>query len=181
MAGAYMKKPASVDASMGSEALLVAAIDGDRALFDAYVRHYEAATEPTSRMSYLSARGAFSDPTLLKAALDYALTDKVRPNDLFALMWQIRSTEVGANVEFSWLQTNYASVASKVPPIRLLYLPLFVGGCSMERLGAARAFFSQPEHQVDGTQAYLRKVAEEVTDCVNLRKREGASVEAFLQ
>lgn len=42
-------------------------------------------------------------------------------------------------------------------------------------------FFSQPEHEVDGTQASLRKVAEGVTDCVNLSNRERASVEAYLR
>jgi alanyl aminopeptidase len=90
-------------------------------------------------------------------------------------------TEAGADLAFGWLRANYASVASRLRPSWLSYLPYFAGGCSIERLEAAKAFFSQPEHEVDGTQANLRKVAEEVSDCVNLRKREGASVETFLQ
>jgi len=88
---------------------------------------------------------------------------------------------VPADVAFSWLQANHDAVASRLPPVRVPSLPYYAGGCSIERLEAARVFFSQPEHQVNGTQANLRKVTDAVTDCVNLRKREGASVEASLQ
>lgn len=181
LANAYMKEPASVDPSMASVALVVAAIDGDRELFDAYVSHYEALTEPTNRMRYLVALGAFSDPKLQQAALDYTLTDNVRPTDLFRPMTQMGRTEDGADIIFGWLIANYDSVGSRLPPTWLANLPYTADGCSIERLEAANAFFSQPEHQVDGTHANLRKVAEEVTDCVNLRMREGASVEAYLQ
>jgi alanyl aminopeptidase len=118
---------------------------------------------------------------LQEAALDYALTDNVRPTDFFRPMASMRGTVDGADLAFDWLIANYASVVSKIPPTWLSSLPSYAGGCSMERLEKARGFFSQPEHEVDGTQASLRKVAEAVTDCVNLRKREGASVEAYLQ
>jgi alanyl aminopeptidase len=181
LAGNYMENPASVEASMAGVALIVAAIDGDRELFEAYVNHYESATEPTVRLSYLRALGAFSDPKLRQAALDYALTDKVRPTDLFEPMDQMIWIDADTDVAFSWLQANYDSLASKTPTWWLPYLPNLAIGCSAERLETARAFFSQPENQVDGTQANLRKVAEAVIDCVNLRKREGASVAAFLK
>ena len=181
LAGAFMKDPASVDVSLAGVALVVAAKDGDRELFDAYVRHYEAATEPTRRRLYLVALGAFTDPKLQQTALDYSLTDKVRPTDFFRPMDEMLWTEAGADLAFSWLLENYAAVASRLPPAWLSSLPYLAEGCSIERLEAARSFFSQPEHEVDGMQATLHKVADAVTDCVNLRKREGASVEAFLQ
>jgi len=181
LVGAFMKDPSSVDVSLAGVALVVAAKDGNRELFDAYVSHYEAATDPTRRRLYLVALGAFTDPKLQQSALDYTLTDKVRPTDFYRPFDQMVFTEAGTDVAFSWMQANYDSVASKIPLSWLSNLPYLADGCSIERLETARAFFSQPEHQVDGTQANLRKVADAVTDCVNLRKREGASVEAFLQ
>ena len=111
----------------------------------------------------------------------WRLESKVQPTDFFRPMASMRGTVDGADLAFDWLIANYDSVASKIPPTWLSSLPSYAGGCSMERLEKARGFFSQPEHEVDGTQASLRKVAEAVTDCVNLRKREGASVEAYLQ
>jgi alanyl aminopeptidase len=181
VAGAFMKDPSSVDASLAGVALMVAAKDGDRELFDAYIRHYEAATEPTRKRLFLGALGAFENPKLQRSALDYSLTDKVRPTDFFVPFDNMMWTEAGADLAFTWLQGNFAAVASRLPPSWLAYLPYVAEGCSIERLEVARGFFSQSEHQVDGTQANLRKVADLVTDCVNLRKREGASVAAFLQ
>jgi alanyl aminopeptidase len=181
LAGAYIRAPATVDASIAGVALAVAAIDGDRELFEAYVNRYESLTDPTSRTRYLAALGAFSDPSLQRAALDYALSDKVRPMDLFDPMNQLRRTEAGTDVAFAWLRANYDAVASRLPPIWLSYMPYAAAGCSVERLEAANSFFSQPEHEVDGTQENLRKVAQAVMDCVTLRTREEVSVKAYLQ
>jgi len=44
-----------------------------------------------------------------------------------------------------------------------------------------KAFFSEPAHHVDGTDRQLGKVETAVNDCVSLREREGAKVEAFLR
>ncbi len=42
------------------------------------------------------------------------------------------------------------------------------------------SFFAMPEHSVPGTQQQLAKVADQVTDCVSLREREGAAVAKYL-
>ena len=59
-------------------------------------------------------------------------------------------------------------------------MPYFAGGCSAERLAAARQFFAEPGHSVDGTDNHLAKVSDQVMDCVNLREREGAAVADYL-
>jgi hypothetical protein len=55
------------------------------------------------------------------------------------------------------------------------------GGCSLERLEAARTFFTDPARKVDGTEAQLQKLTDRVNDCVNLRQREGAAVAGYLE
>jgi len=62
-----------------------------------------------------------------------------------------------------------------------VYLVGVGGGCSTERLEAAREFFTHPDRVLDGTEAQLEKVTESVTDCVNLRQREGAAVASYLE
>ena len=59
-------------------------------------------------------------------------------------------------------------------------MPFMASGCENERIEAARAFFAEPEHSVDGTEKNLQKVVDGITDCVSLREREGKAVSDYL-
>ena len=75
---------------------------------------------------------------------------------------------------------NYDEITSRIPAPYAAYMPYFARGCSSERLAAARQFFSEPEHNVDGTDNQLAKASDQVMDCVNLREREGEAVADYL-
>jgi hypothetical protein len=60
------------------------------------------------------------------------------------------------------------------------FMPGYAGGCSPVRLSEAETFFAEPAHAAPGASKELAKGAEGVTDCVELREREGARVKAFL-
>jgi len=50
----------------------------------------------------------------------------------------------------------------------------------MERLAAARAFFTDPAHHPLGADQDLARTTDQVKDCVSLREREGPAVAAYL-
>ena len=75
---------------------------------------------------------------------------------------------------------NYGELREKISPWRVPTLPNYAGGCSLVRLETARTFFSNPDHQVEGTAGYLVKVTDQVRDCARLRQRDGAAVAEFL-
>jgi len=181
LAKRYVDDPASVDPAIAGAVLGVAAIDGDRAMYETFRSKYETIKVPTEKSRYLSALGRFRDPELQDATLKYALTDKVRPTDTWQLLGGLFSTEGGRDRVWRWMTANYETLASRVPPEFTAYFPFFVSGCSEQRLEAAQKFFSEPAHQVDGTQASLGKVSEQISDCVNLREREGKAVAAYLR
>jgi hypothetical protein len=62
----------------------------------------------------------------------------------------------------------------------MVYMPDMAGGCSLERLEAAKKFFADPAHAVSGSEQELAKTADQVKDCAGLRQREGAAVAAYL-
>ncbi|MDH3198460.1 MAG: M1 family metallopeptidase, partial [Candidatus Krumholzibacteria bacterium] len=176
MAAAYMTDPASVDAAIAGQALRVAAMDGSREDFERCRNKYEAAKNPADRGRFLSAMGWFQNPALQDEALAYALTGKVLVNEMFYLLGGIGLKDAGDEKIWAWLTENYDTIAGRVPEMFRAYMPYFASGCSEERLAAARAFFADPAHSVDGTDKNMQKVAEQVTDCVNLREREGDAV-----
>ncbi len=169
-----------VDPSLAGVALRLAAIDGDRELFDLYRRRFEEAEIPAERSRYLRALGRFAAPELQRSGLDYALQGPLRLNELFAIPFAVASTEAGEELVFRWLLAHWDTWVERLPSFFLRQGPRFAGNCSPARLAAAREFFTQPEHQVEGTLEVLAKVAEEIGDCDRLRQRERESVLAAL-
>ena len=177
----YLADPTTVDATIAGAVLQVAAATGTREDLTAYQQKLEASKVPAERSRYLSALGKFRDAKLQQSVLDYALTDKVRPTEMYQVVFGMFDTEAGRDRIYSWMVANYDKLAPRMPGEFLSYLPYFVSGCSEQRLQAARKFFAEPAHNVDGTDANLAKVSDQITDCLNLREREGKAVAGYLK
>lgn len=180
-AATFARDPQALDAGLVPVALELAARDGDRALFDSYRKGFEAARSESERRRYLGALGCFGKPELQDEALRYALGADLPPAELFEVPGCMVRSEDGAARAFDWLRQNYDVVVARVPAVVRPFLPhIAAGGCSQQRVDAAREFFGAPEH---GGAAALRTVdalAEQVRECVALREREQASVERYL-
>jgi alanyl aminopeptidase len=180
LAEAYMADPSTVDPSLGAISLRIAAIRGDRTLFKAYLAKFEATTVPQEKENFLLALGRFRDPMLQRAVLDLTLSDKVPTSDFLTPASGVIQTEAGARLLMNWIEDQYDTISSRFADEHVGLLPYVAYGCSEEILGKATKFFSQPEHQVDGTLASLEKATDVTTDCLNLRHREGDSVREYL-
>jgi hypothetical protein len=181
LADSYMNDPTSIDPSMITAALVVAAIDGGEEYFEECRSRYEASEVPAEKARYLAALASCSSPELEEAALDYALSGPVRPNDLFAIARRVGNDEEGAERVFDWFTANYDEIAGRFPEGFRAMMPYMASGCSEERLGRALEFFALPEHRADGIDANLARVKDGVMDCVSLRDRERSSVTAYLR
>ena len=175
-----MVDPGSVDPTLGPVSLRIAAYEGDRALFDAYLAEYEASTVPQEKENYLLALGRFRDPTLQRAVLDLSLSDKVAPSDVFSPIFGLAETEAGSRIVMQWIESEYPAIAARLADEYLALLPYVAYGCNEEVLQRAKAFFSQTAHQVEGTSDSLDKAIDATTDCLSLRRREGDSVADYL-
>ncbi len=80
---------------------------------------------------------------------------------------------------FAWMTANYSTILGRSSPQFARFMPVYAGGCSRERLQAARAFFQ--EHPGPGVEQTLAQTAAQVEDCVGLREREGVAVREYLE
>lgn len=181
LADAWFEDPSAVDPSLLSTALRVAAIRGDQARFDAYRKRFEETRVPSERSALLGAMAGFQDPGIVDQALAYALSGPLRPQEVGVAPLGLMDTEARRDRAFRWMTENYNAITQRIPVMFYPYLTRFAGGCSEQRLDAARAFFSDPERQVPGVQLELDKTASQVMDCVSLRDREGPAVTQYLQ
>jgi len=180
LAKQHLASPGSVDASLIGAALEMSAMKGDEALFQEYKKRFEEAEIPAERASYLGALGFFRDPKIADEAIRYTLTGPLRPQEIFTIPSSQAQSFEYEDVPYKWMSENFGTIASKIPPMFMVFMPVTASGCSMERLGKAKVFFADPQHQVPGTDKELAKVEDQVTDCANLRQREGALVAAYL-
>ncbi len=171
----------ALDSSVIEVVFDLAAHDGDRAQWDEYRRRYEAAQSPGERFRYLYALAQFSDPELVRATLDYALTEQVRPTELPRLLFALGSDPDNGESMFSWTVERWDEVARHMPPFSVAFMPYTAAGCSAERAERATRFFADPKHQGPGTELQMAKVNQSVAACVRLREREGAAVERWLK
>ena len=161
-------------------ALQVAALDGGQDLFSKYRKRLKASPDPGSRRDLIIALGSFPSDELRHAALDSFIEGELDPGELIQLAVTVQQSADGGDMLLDWLIESHDDLVSLLPPFLRSFLPLFVGGCSAERLATAKAFFGQEKHRVDGTERQMAQVAEQVEDCVRLREREGAVVARYL-
>ena len=177
----YTNDPSSIDSALAGVAVKIMARKGDEPLFNQFVSAFEAAESPAARGNYLSALGGFEDPGIREKALIYTLEGPLRPNEIFGIPNELRTTSTGAELVFNWLLTHYDVISTRIPPVWLPFMPLASNGCDQDRMEEAKVFFAKPEVKVDGTDKQMGKVEASVMDCVALRKREGGKVQSYLQ
>ena len=181
LAERFAADPASVNPSLAGVAVLLSVQDGSETQFEDVVQRFKSAKSPSERAIWLSAIGGFRRPDLQRKALEIALSDEVRPPDVFRIVGGMLTTPAGSDLVWNWLRENFAAVASRFPRPYIGFMPAFAEGCSTDRLAEAREFFADEAHRAEGTDARMAETAEAVTDCVNLREREMTSVSNYLR
>jgi alanyl aminopeptidase len=178
----YLADSSSVDPGIADAVVSLAAKHGDANLFAEYQRRLEATEVPAIRRRFLGALGAFEDPALEAKARDYALSDKVRPTELFLILQSMgMRNEATVARMYEWMTSHYDQIVTRIPPPALRFLPLMANGCNEERLKAATAFFGDPGRAAPGMEKTLERVGDNVHTCLSLREREGEHVNSYMR
>jgi len=173
--------PSSVHPSLISSVLGISVYNGGtEAQFADFQKRFETATVPAERGRYLGVLGSFRDPQLRDKVFAYSLTDKVRPTELFPILFSHFDTEEGRAYTFDWVLKNYDAITARVPAAFRANFPGVAGGCDESRLARAREFFFAPERKVEGMERSMARTEEGVKECVAFRLREAETVRKYL-
>jgi len=181
LARAYVDDPASIDPALAGAALRLSASRGDMALFRNYRKRFEKSKVPAERRRYLDALGSFRDPEIVEAGLAYSLDGPLRPQEILSIAGRAAEVPELRPLVWRWATENFKTIVERIPVNYGVNLVRYAGACSADLLEPARAFFSAPGHDLPGIDTEIRKVADEVSDCSRLRRREQPAVAAFLR
>jgi alanyl aminopeptidase len=176
----YRSNPGAIDGSLADVAVRLPATRGDAALYETYRQHLEQAKLPVDRARWLTGMGSFYQDALVDSALAYALRGALRPQERGNLTRSLMEHKDNHPKLFAWMMANREEIIAQTTPTAAAMMPTYAGGCDTQRLEQAKAFFAAPEHQAPGVNTTLAQVSDAVTDCSNLKEREGGPVRAFL-
>jgi aminopeptidase N/puromycin-sensitive aminopeptidase len=175
----YLTDPASVDTTLGNTALIIAARNGDAALFDQLQKVAEASTNPEFQVGALRLLAQFDNPALAQRALDYAASSKVRNQDalfLFAIALRADSTR---DLTWKYVKSHWDTVRTLLTPELGTYLVGATGTfCSAEARDDVKAFFT--EHMVPSADQTLKHSIENIDGCIELRKLQEPNLKQWI-
>jgi aminopeptidase N/puromycin-sensitive aminopeptidase len=171
--------PGSVDATFASRALKIAAENGDAQFFSQVKQVYETSPDPQIRHDALRALSRFRDPALVRRALEYFTSPRVKNQDALRSVQIEMSDRRTRDIAWEYVQKNWTRVQAQITTSSGGDLVSSTGNfCSEEQSRAVAQFFS--EHPVAATAHTLDQARDRISDCVDLRAAQGASLQKWL-
>jgi alanyl aminopeptidase len=172
----WLADPKAAGPGVIGAALHVAAIDGDRALFERLLEAAKRTNDRRDRTRLLHALGDFRDPALYRQALDLLRGDEFDARELHALLYSSDRPE-GRAIAYDFVKQNFDVLASKLPGPEVASLPFVASElCDGARRDEVRAFFSGRSSKFPGGPRQLEQALEAMHICAaNVSaQREGA-------
>ncbi|HUC43162.1 MAG TPA: M1 family metallopeptidase [Candidatus Sulfotelmatobacter sp.] len=180
LALAWLDDRKAIDPDMVGSVLSVAALDGDRALFDRFRAEAKKTADRRDRTRLLAAMGSFRDPAILKDALSLLLTDEFDVREAGAIL---RGASDDKTREQAWgfLEQNFDAYVTRIPRESGSRLPSIVSGfCDPGHRAEAATFFKDRLNGFPGWERNLAQALERIDLCAAQKSAQEASVAKFL-
>ena len=177
----YMKDPGSIDPTMASSIVLLAARHGDAQLYKQFQEQMKLAKTPEIFYRYFYALAEFPEPNLMHETLDSTLTPQVRGQDLGILVNMIQNPP-SRDIAWDFMRKNYDAISDKTGGGLGgfgLFLYSAKSFCSQEKAHQVEQFFQ--EHSIQGTERDQRAALESIRSCAELRQKEQSPLAAWLK
>ncbi len=175
----YIHDPASIDPSMVRPAIALAAANGDAKLFAQLLALSQSSDNPDVQTTALFALARFHNPALLRRALDYATSGKVRNQDaafFFFIALQDRDTR---SVAWQYIQDHWDKVHAELTTMMGARLVTSTGGfCTEQKRAEVQGFFAS--HPVMAAERARRIANDSIEECVQLRAAQQPNLHAWL-
>jgi aminopeptidase N len=180
IADRYLADRSSVDPTLARTALVVAAQNGDAALFNKLQQLYETSTDPNVRTYALQMLAEFRDPQLVQRDLDFSVSPQVRNQDaVFQFVIALRDPRTR---EQSWafIKANWDKVQAQLTEGLGEYLVGATGGfCSAGARDDVSSFFQA--HRVAAADRALKRALNQIDACIEFRSQQEPNLKTWLE
>ncbi len=175
----YLADPNSIDPSLASAVVGVAAANGDAVLFDKLQKVFETSPDPIQKTEALRLLATFKQPELTDRALDYAASGKVRNQDSVFVFATALSDADTHEEAWKHIQVIWPKVQAQLTEMSGGYLVSAAGSfCSTEKSQEVESFFTA--HPVHAAERALARAKSQINDCVELRAAQEPNLRTWL-
>ena len=172
LAKRFLQEPQSLDPSIASEVLEVAAASNDAGLFELYMATLNnPATTPEMRSNLARSLARFSEPKLVTAWLEKIISPETRSQDSLRYLARVIANPEANKTAWEWTKQNWPDVEKKLAGSGGNALVGATGAfCDSDARNDVAAFFTQ--HKLPGTDRTLKLSLERIDACINYRKQQ---------
>jgi aminopeptidase N len=160
-----LDKPGSVEPTLLTVVVQLAAIEGDAALYDRYLARSKAAVNPEERYQYLYALTAFSNPELVRRTMDLAASADVRSQDAKIVIANMIGNPDTRELAWQLVRDRWTEIQKKTG--EFVGNTVIVGNlgafCDAARADEVERFFAT--HKVPDADRTLKQAIETVRSC----------------
>ncbi len=181
LATAYIADRASLPPTIASTVLEVAAVNGDRALYDQYRSQLaRLASDPEEYYRFFNALPWFRDPALVQRTLDFAMSTAVRTQDVAVLIGGLMALPWGRDAAWTFTTAQWQTLTEKLGTFQ--GIPEIVKSlgafCSTRRAEELKTFFAR--NPVSSSQRTIQQQIESVESCASLDARQSPALTRWL-
>jgi aminopeptidase N len=177
----YIANPGSLSPTLAPTVLQVAAVAGDRALYDQYVAQLDrVGNQPEEYYRFFSALSWFRDPALVTRTLDLAISPRIRAQDTGTLIGALLAHPWSQDAAWDFTKAQWPTLVRKLGTFQ--GIPRIVASldsfCSTERATEVRQFFAK--NPVPASERTLQQSLERIEGCAALNARQSKPFATWL-
>ncbi|MCX8071892.1 MAG: M1 family metallopeptidase [Candidatus Binatia bacterium] len=158
----YWQDRQSLDPNLVTAVVNVAAIEGDRTLYERYLeRKHQFAHEPEEEYRFLMALASFEHPALVQRTLELALSDEVRAQDRPFLLGALLGRRKARPAAWKFVRARWQTLTELLDPMLLQNLIRALGQVTYEPAATEVCSFLQ-DHVRDETRETTAQVCEQL-------------------
>jgi aminopeptidase N len=170
---------ADVDPQLAREILVIAATTGDAALYDRLQSRLAEAKSPDEKRLYRTPLTRFSDPSLIRRSLDWAMSPQLRSQDRFGFLAGLLANNDARPVAWPFVKEHWDDIVKSVPPFTAGTLASAMSRvCTPAERDDVKAFFTA--HAVAGGERTMRQTIERIDTCIAFHEQEAPKLAVFL-
>ncbi|MBV9434838.1 MAG: M1 family metallopeptidase [Acidobacteria bacterium] len=175
-----LRDPDSADPLTAGPALVIAASQGDDALFNQLAEALENTSDQTLRRRYMNALSRFEKPELVQKAMELGISGTIRNQDASSYLGTFLRNPAARESAWKFLETHWRDVEQTfVGGFGNTYLVEDMGSfCAADAVSRVSGFFRV--HPVPGAERTMRQAVERINSCIDLRKLQGADLQSWL-
>jgi aminopeptidase N len=182
LAEQYIAAPSSLPGTLVQSVLRVAAAAGDAALYDWYVAQLDkVASQPEEYYQFFGALAWFQQPALVERTLAFALSDRVRTQDIAQLIAALLAQPGARQAAWHFVKSRWTTLTEKLGTFQGIPAIVSATGnfCSAAEADDVQQFFTK--YPVPSANRALRQALERIENCAALAARQSPAFKAWLQ